>query len=105
MQECAREIAMTAIATCACCLTRRNVLGSFAAVAASQIMPASAQLKPTRIDVHRHFVPPGYQVDARRQHLNDRSTIARQLEDMDKGGVALSVATVIVPDLKVQDEA
>jgi len=65
---------------------------------------AQPAVKPTRIDVHRHFVPPGYQVDATRQHLNDRSTIARQLEDMDKGGVALAVTTVIVPDLKMQDE-
>src|ERR1043166_2469339 len=90
----------------ACCLPRRNLLSGFAALAASSLMPSAspAQSKPTRIDVHRHFVPPGHQVDARRQHLNDRATIAHQLEDMDKGGVALSVATVIVPELKLQDE-
>jgi predicted TIM-barrel fold metal-dependent hydrolase len=97
-----------------CCLPRRSVLSGFAAVAASAAMPAAplfAQappapvVKPTRIDVHRHFVPPGYQVDPVRQHLNDRSTIARQIEDMDKGGVALAVTTVIVPDLKLQEEA
>src|SRR5262249_50706595 len=94
---------------CGRCVPRRDVLAGFAAVAASAFTPAAPALaqpaiKPTRIDVHRHFVPPGYQVDATRQHLNDRSTIARQLEDMDKGGVALAVTTVIVPDLKMQEE-
>src|SRR5262245_23445581 len=90
--------------TCGCCLSRRNVLSGFAAVAASALAsgaPALAQSSPAPaarptgiIDVHRHFVPPGYQVDRTRTWLNERSTIERQLEDMDKSGVALAVTSI-----------
>jgi predicted TIM-barrel fold metal-dependent hydrolase len=45
-------------------------------------------------------VPPGYVVDRRRTHLNERATVARQLEDMDKAGVALSVLSVSAPELE-----
>jgi 6-methylsalicylate decarboxylase len=97
--------------TCSCCLSRRGALAGFAAVAASTVLPAApapAQAparKLTRIDVHRHFVPPGYVVDRTRTWLNDRSTIAQQLEDMDKSGVALAVISVSVPDLEARDSA
>src|SRR5215510_8711550 len=86
-------------------LSRRGALTGFAAAAASTLLPASpapaqAPTTPatrlTRIDVHRHFVPPGYVVDRTRTWLNDRSTIARQLDDMDKSGVALAVISVSV---------
>jgi len=89
--------------SCGCCVPRRSLLTGFAAAAASALLPASpapAQAPPatklTRIDVHRHFVPPGYVVDRTRTWLNDRSTIARQLDDMDKSGVALAVISVSV---------
>src|SRR5262245_9922230 len=90
------------------CLPRRDVLTGFAAVAASAVVPAApalAQPKGGRIDVHRHFVPPGYQVDRTRTWLNDRSTIPRQLEDMDKSGVALAVTSISVPDFEPKDNA
>src|SRR5262247_2726441 len=88
--------------SCGCCVPRRSLLTGFAAPAASALLPASpapAQApatKLTRIDVHRHFVPPGYVVDRTRTWLNDRSTIAQQLDDMDKSGVALAVISVSV---------
>ena len=67
-------------ASCVCCVSRRDVLSGFAAVAASAPCPPSPRdpdsLKPARIDVHRHFVPPGYIVDPQRTYLNERSTIA-----------------------------
>jgi len=89
-------------------LGRRDVLSGFAATAASAVLPAAtraqAPAKPGRIDVHRHFTPPGYVVDPVRTHLNDRSTLARQLEDMDRGGVALAVTTIVVPDIKLPDK-
>jgi len=99
--------------SCGCCLPRRGVLAGFAAVAANALLasaPAPAQApaparKPTRIDVHRHFVPPGYQVDRTRTWLNDRSTIAQQLDDMDKSGVALAVTSISVPDFEPRDNA
>src|SRR5882672_324087 len=79
--------------TCSCCLLRRGAVTGFAAITASSLLPtipARAQTPArnlTRIDVHRHFVPPGYVVDRTRTWLNDRSTTVRQLEDMDKSGV------------------
>ncbi|MGH6771406.1 MAG: amidohydrolase family protein [Xanthobacteraceae bacterium] len=99
---------------CACCLPRRGVLTGFAAVAAGALLPSAAiQAQPMkkprvtggRIDVHRHFVPPGYVVDKRRTWLNDRSTISQQLEDMDKGGIALAVTTISVPGIDHNDAA
>jgi predicted TIM-barrel fold metal-dependent hydrolase len=95
---------------CGCCASRRTILTGFAAMAASSLLPAPARAqapvrKLTRIDVHRHFVPPGYVVDRTRTWLNDRSTIAQQLEDMDNNGVALAVISVSVPDLEARDSA
>src|SRR5215470_7656748 len=90
--------------SCGCCLSRRNALSGFAAMAASALAPGAPALaqsppapaaRPTGIiDVHRHVVPPGYQVDRARTWLNERSTIERQLEDMDKSGVALAVTSI-----------
>ena len=100
--------------SCGCCMPRRSVLTGFAAVAASALLPAApapaqtpaaAPRQLARIDVHRHFVPPGYQVDRTRTWLNDRSTIAQQLEDMDKSGVALAVTSISVPDFEPRDNA
>ena len=98
---------------CACCVPRRGFLAGFAAMAASALVPAGAAAqtppkpaaKPTRIDVHRHFVPPGYQVDRTRTWLNDRSTVASQLEDMDKSGVALAVVSISVIGFESNDPA
>ena len=86
-------------ASCVCCVSRRDLLSGFAAVAAGAALPARRRRPGTgeaggqcgRIDVHRHFVPPGYLIDPKRAYLNDRSTIPRQLEDMDRSGVSLSV--------------
>ena len=106
-----RYLSRRSALTCSYCLSRRGALAGFAAVAASTVLPATpapAQAparKLTRIDVHRHFVPPGYVVDRTRTWLNDRSTIAQQLEDMDKSGVALAVISVSVPDLEARDNA
>ena len=97
--------------TGSCCLSRRGAITGFAAIAASTLlpaMPARAQTtarRLTRIDVHRHFVPPGYVVDRTRTWLNDRSTIAAQLEDMDKSGVALAVISISVLALEKPDNA
>src|SRR5215813_6275583 len=94
-----------------CSLSRRSALAGFAAAAASSLLPSTPAAtqapagKLTRIDVHRHFVPPGYQVDRTRTWLNDRSTVAAQLEDMDKSGVALAVISISVPELETRDNA
>ena len=54
-----------------------------------------------RIDVHRHVVPPGYVMDRKRTWLNERATVARQLEEMDQGGVAASILSISAPELDV----
>jgi predicted TIM-barrel fold metal-dependent hydrolase len=88
------------------------MLSGFAAVAASAALPsvsATAQTpaKPAvtagRIDVHRHFVPPGHLVDPKRTWLNERSTIPKQLEDMDRSGVSLSVMSLSASALSHPD--
>lgn len=99
-----------------CCLPRRGLLSGFAAVAASAVLPAmpavaqstaQAPAKPAvnagRIDVHRHFVPPGHLIDPKRNYLNERSTIPKQLEDMDKSGVSLSVMSLSASALSHPD--
>jgi 6-methylsalicylate decarboxylase len=101
-------------ASCVCCVSRRDLLSGFAAVAAGAALPAVDAIAQTpakpasntgRIDVHRHFVPPGYVVDPRRAYLNDRSTIPRQLEDMDRSGVSLSVMSISASALAHPDAA
>src|SRR5262245_35258555 len=110
-----RKHRLAARVSCMCCLPRRSVLSGFAAVAASTLAPAAPAIgqsssdfaaRPTRIiDVHRHFVPPGYQVDRTRTWLNERSTTERQLEDMDRSGVALAVMSVSVLSFESRDHA
>ena len=67
-------------ASCVCCVSRRDLLSGFAAVAAGATLPAVAARAQTpakpagntgRIDVHRHFVPPGY-LDRPQAHLSQR---------------------------------
>ncbi len=80
--------------------SRRSLLGGMAALGAIAAMPAGAALaaaaKPRRIDVHRHTFSPPY-VAARRAsrsltpQLADGMDPARSLEDMDQGGVSLSI--------------
>jgi len=54
-----------------------------------------------RIDMHRHFVPPGHVVDRKRAYLNERATAARQIEEMDQAGVALAIVSISAPDLEI----
>ena len=113
-QKAKRRFGLNGGRSCVCCLPRRDLLSGFAAVAAAAALPAmpaiaQAPAKPAvsagRIDVHRHFVPPGYLVDPKRTYLNDRSTIPRQLEDMDKSGVSLAVISISLSALEHPDAA
>jgi predicted TIM-barrel fold metal-dependent hydrolase len=101
-------------ASCTCCVSRRDMMSGFAVIAASATLPSASATAQTpakpavsagRIDVHRHFVPPGYKVDNRRNYLNERATVARQLEDMDKAGVSLAVMSVSVSNFNFADPA
>jgi predicted TIM-barrel fold metal-dependent hydrolase len=58
----------------------------------------SAQAKARRIDVHHHIIPP-VQAEALRNRGSNptRWTVSMSLEDMDKGGVATSITSVLNP--------
>ena len=114
----ARRFGRSGGRSCVCCIPRRGLLSGFAAAAVSAALPAAPTLAQTpaksavkpavntgRIDVHRHFVPPGYLIDPKRSYLNERSTIARQLEDMDRSGVSLAVMSLSSSALDHPDAA
>src|SRR4051794_6097260 len=80
---------------------RRSFLASLAALGAGTLLPgcatdsgpgSTAAGKPRRIDVHHHYVPPGY-LDAipraRASGAPPAWTPALSLEDMDRNGIAL----------------
>src|SRR5262245_11048564 len=101
---------------CVCCeapssfaaaaVSRRSLLAGGAAatmgLAASAFtaspVEAQAPAKPRRIDVHHHVVPP-----VQREALTARGSRPAQwsvqatLEDMDKGGVATSITSILNP--------
>jgi predicted TIM-barrel fold metal-dependent hydrolase len=98
---------------CVCCGTsfaaapvnRRSFLlggGAAAGFAASGFTaspaPAQTPAKPRRIDVHHHVVPP-----VQREALTARGSrpaqwsVQASLEDMDKGGVATSITSILNP--------
>ena len=99
-------------ASCNCCtvpfsaapMSRRELLAGGAALglaAGGLAMPAIAQAKPHRIDVHHHVVPPSW---LQAMNLIGRSnpplihwSIQKTLEDMDKGGVATSIVSPTTP--------
>jgi predicted TIM-barrel fold metal-dependent hydrolase len=93
--------------SCACC-DRRGFLGGLAATAAALpaiLGPARAQTppadKPFRIDTHHHMSSPGFiaEISGRRtgQVPLMQWTVAKSLEDMDKGGVATSILSISEP--------
>ncbi len=101
-------------ASCNCCtvpfsaaaLSRRELLAGGTAlglVAGGLAMPAIAQAKPHRIDVHHHVVPPSW---LQAMNLIGRSnpplihwSVQKTLDDMDKGGVATSILSPTTPQV------
>jgi predicted TIM-barrel fold metal-dependent hydrolase len=68
-------------------------------------VPAS-DVKPTRIDVHHHILPPPYMLRARDRilEISDRDhsallnwTPARALEEMDRAGIATAITSLSLP--------
>jgi 6-methylsalicylate decarboxylase len=99
---------------CACCIeplaatgvSRRQFVAGAAAVglAASGFAPkVMAQAKPHRIDVHCHIVPPTWleamDVIGRKDFPLANWSIAKQLDDMDKGGVATAMMSPTTPQV------
>lgn len=109
--------------TCACCPPRRGFLGKLAALGAAAMLPgeltaqqpspavpaapAAAGGKPFRIDVHHHFIPPGFLEEVSGQRIGStfRWSPALSLEDMDKNGIAVSMLSQIQPGVWLGDAA
>ena len=64
---------------------------------------------PRRIDLHHHFAPPVWVTDVTGNPLlniaNTRWTVQQSIEDMDKGGVSVSVISITNPGLWFGDAA
>jgi predicted TIM-barrel fold metal-dependent hydrolase len=79
------------------------VLGSVAAPAVLGGSAALAQAKPHRIDVHHHIVPPTWfaamEIIGRSDVPLKTWSIQKTLEDMDKGGVAVSMTSPTLPQV------
>jgi predicted TIM-barrel fold metal-dependent hydrolase len=105
------------IATCCTCCTghlaatgvsrRQLLVGGAAAMAAGvgglyapQVL---AQAKPHRIDVHHHIVPPTWlaamDIIGRTNPPLAHWSVQKTLDDMDKGGVATSIASPTTPQV------
>ncbi|MCX7314507.1 MAG: amidohydrolase family protein [Alphaproteobacteria bacterium] len=98
-------------ATCACCIEplagisrRQFVAGAAATGLAAAVAPkVFAQAAPHRIDVHAHIVPPAWfaamQVIGRDDFPLKNWSVAKMIEDMDKGGVATSMTSPTTPQV------
>jgi predicted TIM-barrel fold metal-dependent hydrolase len=93
-------------------MSRRSLLGGGAALAALAAagfpMPALAQAKPHRVDVHHHITPPMW-LDALKKAKLDNPPLAnwsvqKTIEDMDKGGVATAMTSPTSPQVKFLDK-
>ena len=109
-------------ARCTCCVeplaatgvSRRQLLaGGAAALAAGSVanfpLPALAQAKPHRIDVHHHISPPPWLDGLKKLNLTNPPmanwSVQKTLEDMDKGGVAIAITSPTTPQTKPFEKA
>ena len=105
---------------CVCCadpltaqaVDRRAFLaGGVALGLAGLRSPAIAQAKPHRIDVHHHVSPPTWNAALRRENAGQGPSynwsVQKSLDDMDKAGVATSIASITTPGISFlgKDEA
>jgi len=93
---------------CTCCeasssLSRRSFIAQAAAAGAATALasvPAQADEKPSKIDVHHHFAPDFHRdaVIARRGGLRwPKWSPQMSLDDMDKNGIATAMLSVVQP--------
>ena len=89
--------------------SRRDFLGSLAALGATTLLPGCQATGPTdegggkpyRIDVHHHIAPPAYSAALKglmRGHA--KWSVQASLEDMDKSGIATSITSLINPGMQ-----
>jgi predicted TIM-barrel fold metal-dependent hydrolase len=90
---------------------RQFVAGAASATAAAFAPAALAQAKPHRIDVHHHVSPPTWIAALRRDDAGQQPTykwsVQKSLDDMDRSGVATSIASITTPSITFlrKDEA
>ena len=87
---------------------RRQVLTGLAAAGATALLPsrhtaAQAPAAQHRIDAHHHLTPPAYVEELAPMKKLTRATLdwtpARAIEQMDQGGVAISITSITTPGL------
>lgn len=101
-----------------CCSRRRKFLGELALLTAGALVPrrlfarqtpSTAPVDSGWIDVHHHFAPPTYT-----QLLSERKILPaplvgwsaeKTIEDMDRGGVAAAMNSIVVPGVWFGDVA
>lgn len=93
--------------------TRREFLGTLAALSAGVLLPGCAGTgagpadgKPSRIDIHHHIAPPAYIAEAKARKFAVPGTpwsAARSIEDMDRAGTACSVTSLYQPAAAIGD--
>src|SRR5688572_31754512 len=95
--------------------TRREFLAGITALGAGTWMhgcastdnaPAAAGTKPHRIDVHHHFVSPGFSAALKqRGQGHAKWSVQMSLDDMDKSGIQTSLLSLIQPAIAIGDVA
>jgi len=98
-----------------CCSSRRTfltglaTLGAGALLSKDQLAAQSRTAAPHRIDVHAHFVSPGYVAALKPKGLLQGRiaewSVNEMLEEKDKGGVATSLISVSPPGMWFDDVA
>lgn len=98
--------------------SRRRVLTSLAAAGAAAALPAGSLLaaaSPRRVDVHHHFFPPEYLEPLAEWGKREGAggllppqrdwSVARDLEELDRNGVATAVLSISTPGIYFGDKA
>jgi len=114
MPRIGRENGEVHASRCAGCSSRRTFLANFGALGTGALLSGNRLTAQTpaawrRIDVHAHFVSPGYVAELKPKGLlQGRSlewTADQMMEDMGRGGVATSLLSVSPPGMWFGDVA
>ena len=92
-------------------VTRREFLTGLAALGAGTFLPgcaltegAGAVAKLQRIDIHHHFVSPGYSAALKQMGQGHAKwSVQMSLDDMDKSGIQTSLLSLIQPAMALGD--
>jgi 6-methylsalicylate decarboxylase len=90
-----RSFLTTAVASLGLAAASADPIAAFAQTA--------TPVRPHRIDIHHHFAPPAWVSEVKGRPLlqpaNTKWTPAQSIEDMDRGGVAVSMISITNPGL------